>query len=438
MGIENTQALGNVAPDVGALPTPNLGARTEAQKFNRPAALPTAKAPTKPDESPEIVVTAKPKFDDSKLLTAADEVAAPEYKKFTDTFGRERYTTQLRDRSKEEVAFDTASRLQAMGDMKGYEKYMQQYDTELERGSKIRAKNLMESSQLLQAGIMFKDQAKIDKGVSGIMGTLQKNPDGMTWGLVRSPQNGELILTATDTGTGMPAPPQVEGYPAGTMAVFKADPTAGLSAEEVMALQMTALAKGDLAGFTKQIAEARKAVADIHQSEAGARLSNVRADLEPRAQALDERYKIGMLGVQQYEAQTGRMNAVTNRISASDISGFKGSLAEDDYKYVDPDTEAKTSIPRYRVQPKNSTEFGYAFPGIQSVRGGQGVLNATYGKNAVAVQNVMTRANSLGWKVLAGNDGRLYFSPRADVPPTLITEKALEKYGNKGRLYNAQ
>lgn len=433
LGVEKSQELGKAAPDLGAIPMPNINKPKPAA-----AALPAAKAPAQPAESPEIVVTAKPKMDYTNAPTAADEVAGPQYQMYKDTFGRERYTTQLRDRSKEEIAFDTASRLQQMGDIKGYEKYMQQYDTELERGSKIRAKNLMESSQLLQAGIMFKDQAKVAKGVSGIMGTLQKNPDGMTWGLVRNPQGNELVLTATDTGTGMPAPPQVEGYPAGTMAVFKADPTAGLSAEEVMALQMTALAKGDLAAFTKQIAEARKAVAEIHQSEAAARFSNVRADLAPRELALDERYKMGTLGVQQYEAQTGRMNAVTNRISASDISGFKGSLAEDDYKYVDPDTEGKVSIPRYRVQPKNSTEFGYAFPGIQSVRGGQGVLNATYGKNAVAVQNVMTRASTLGWKVLAGNDGRLYYSPRADVPPTLITEKALEKYGNKGRLYNAQ
>jgi hypothetical protein len=435
LGVDKSQELGKAAPDLGAFPVPNIN---KPKPVAAPAALPAAKASAQPADSPEIVVTAKPKMDYTNMPTAANEVAGPEYKMYKDTFGRERYTTQLRDRSKEEVAFDTASRLQQMGDMKGYEKYMEQYDTELERGSKIRAKNLMESSQLLQAGIMFKDQAKVAKGVSGIMGTLQKNPDGMTWGLVRNPQGNELVLTATDTGTGMPAPPQVEGYPAGTMAVFKADPTAGLSAEEVMALQMTALAKGDLAGFTKQIAEARKAVADIHQSEAGARLNNVRADLAPRELALDERYKMGTLGVQQYEAQTGRMNAVTNRISASDISGFKGSLAEDDYKYVDPDTEGKVSIPRYRVQPKNSTEFGYAFPGILSVRGGQGVLNATYGKNAVAVQNVMTRASTLGWKVLAGNDGRLYYSPRADVPPTLISEKALEKYGNGGRLYKAQ
>jgi hypothetical protein len=446
---QDTAALTAPAVDMGAIPTPNINAKTEARKFNRPTALPTAAPAAEPED---IVVTAKKDgyyLKDGKTEfrgpgAVAEEVEGPKYQVYKDTFGRDRYTTKLRDRSKEEVAFDTATRLEQMGDMKGAELYMEKYDRELERGSKVRAKNLMESSQLLQAGIMFKDQAKIAKGVSGIMGTLQKNPDGMTWGLVRNPQNGELVLTATDTGTGMPAPPQVEGYPAGTMAVFKADPTAGMSAEEVMALQMTALAKGDLAGFTKQIAEARKTIADIHQSEAGTKLSNVRAELAPKELALDERYKMGTLGVQQFEAQTGRMNAASNRIRALGggdgfgAGGFKGSVFEDDFKYSNPETGNKTNIPRYRVQPKNSTEFGYAFPGVLSVGGGQGVLNASYGKNAVAVQNVLTRASTLGWSVLAGNDGRLYFSPKAGVAPTLITEKALEKYGNGGRLYNAE
>jgi hypothetical protein len=451
LAIESDQApLATAGWEPTAMPKVNLGARTVAEKFAPPkAALPTAAPAGEPDE---IVVTAKKDgyyLKDGKTEfrgpgAVAEEVEGPKYQMYKDTFGRDRYTTKLRDRSKEEVAFDTATRLEQMGDMKGADLYMEKYDRELERGSKVRAKNLMESSQLLQAGIMFKDQDKIAKGVSGIMGTLQKNPDGMTWGLVRNPQSGELVLTATDTGTGMPAPPQVEGYPAGTMAVFKADPTAGMSAEEVMALQMTALAKGDLAGFTKQIAEARKAIADIHQSEAGAKLSNVRAELAPKELAIDERYKMGTLGVQQFEAQTGRMNAASNRIRALGggdsvgAGGFKGSVFEDDFKYSNPETGNKTNIPRYRVQPKNSTEFGYAFPGVLSVGGGQGVLNASYGKNAVAVQNVLTRASTLGWSVLAGNDGRLYFSPKAGVAPTLITEKALEKYGNGGRLYNAE
>lgn len=319
LGVEKSQELQVPAMDMGAIPTPNVNARTETQKFNRPqGALPTA-APAA-SEAPEIMVNAPAKFDGTVTQSAADEVAAPKYQVFKDTFGRERYTTKLRDRTPEEVAFDTATRLQQMGDTKGADEYMAKYDTALERGSKIRAKNLMESSQLLQAGIMFKDQDKVAKGVSGIMGTLQKNPDGMTWGLVRNPQSGELVLTATDTGTGMPAPPQVDGYPAGTMAVFKADPTAGMSAEEVMALQMTALAKGDLAGFTKQIAEARKAIADIHQSEAGARFNNVRSDLAPAESAAEIRAKDSRTAVDWYQAKNqagiGWKNAESSRISA--------------------------------------------------------------------------------------------------------------------------
>jgi hypothetical protein len=452
LGVEKSQELQVPAVDMGAIPAPNMNAGTEAQKFNRPqAALPVATPPIPtpvgmsqqaPAPQGYYLKDGKTEYAGPGAVSAENEIETPKYQAYKDTFGRERYTTQLRDRTPEEVAFDTATRLQQMGDTKGADEYMARYDTALERGSKIRAKNLMESSQLLQAGIMFKDQDKVAKGVSGIMGTLQKNPDGMTWGLNRSPDGNELVLTATDTGTGMPAPPQIKGYPAGTMAVFKADPTAGMSAEEVMALQMTALAKGDLAGFTKQIAEARKAIADIHQSEAGTNLSNVRAELAPKELSLEERYKMGILGVQQFEAQTGRMNAASNRIRAlsgeGGAAGFKGNVSEDDFKYDNPETGNKTTITRYRVQPKNSTEFGYAFPGVLSASGGQGVLNASYGKNAVAVQNVLTRASTLGWSVLAGNDGRLYFSPKAGVAPTLITEKALEKYGNGGRLYNAQ
>lgn len=428
LGIERSQALGTPEVDLGALPKVDI---------NAPRPMPRAALPTA--DAPELVVTAKrptPKMDYTNVPSAKDEVAAPQYQKYTDILGRERFTTKLRDRSREEVAFDTATRLQQMGDMEGYDKYMQRYDTELERGSKIRAKTLVESSQTLQAGIMLKDPAKVNKGLSGIMNTLQGNPDGMTWGLNRSPDGNELVLTATDTATGLPAPPQIEGYPAGTMAVFKADPTAGLTAEEVMAGQMTALAKGDLAAFTKQIMEGRKAIADIHQSNAAARLSNVKADLAPEDQAIDKQYKLGMLGVQQYEAQTGRMNAVTNRLSAQSGGPDKISYAEDNFKYESPNG-MKMNINRYRAMNKATNELSYVYPEIPSVQGGVGYLRPEVGADAVAIQNVLTRANTLKWNVFAGADGRLYFKPPTG-KLTLISDKALQKYGNQGRVYNTQ
>ncbi len=434
LGIENTQPLGNATPDLGAIPLPDINAPKPRPVAARPTALPAAG-----EEAPEIVATARrqPKMDYTKVPTAADEVAAPQYQKYTDMFGRDCFTPKLRDRSKEEIAFDTATRLQQMGDTEGYDKYMQRYDAELERGSKVRAKNLVESSQMLQAGILLNDSNKVNKGVSGIMNTLQNNPDGMTWSLQRSADGNELVLSAIDTATGMPAPPQVKGYPGGTMAVFKADPSAGMTAEQVMAGQMTALAKGDLAAFTKSIMEGRKAIADIHQSEAAARFSNVKSELAPRELALDERYKMGMLGVNQFEAQTGRMNAISNRMSALGGGETKLNFAEDNFKGVDRDSN-KVVIQRYRVQEKGSSDYGYMYPDIPGVNGGPGRLRPEYGKDGIAVQNVLTRARTLGWNVVAGNDGRLYYQPRPDVKPTLISEKALKKYGNQGRLYNVQ
>lgn len=325
LGVEKSQALQMPEADLGALPMPNLEARTDAQKFTR-RALPTAAATPVPavNQKPYAVKDGRVEYS-GPTLSAADEVESPKYQMYKDALGRERYTTQLRDRSKEEIAFDTASRLQAMGDMDGYEKYMKMYDTELERSSKKQAREMTDGLRQINAGLLTGKSDLMAKGLKNVFGAMQGNNDGVTYDMVRSPDGSQITLVGVDTASGMPLPSSVKDAPPGTLAVFKADPSSGMPAEAVMAGQLAAVATPEgMFNWTKQVMLGRKAVADLASSEASTQLNKTRADLLPQEFVLDKTYKLGQLGVAQQNANTAAFRA-----SRAGSSAAAGAAAKD-------------------------------------------------------------------------------------------------------------
>jgi hypothetical protein len=294
------------APEVnlGAIPTPNINARTEAQKFNRPqAALPAPTVtPTPPMAAQNAPAPQGYAMRDGQVEytgpgAIAAEVEGPKYQVYKDTFGRDRYTTKLRDRTSEEIAFDTATRLQRMGDIKGAEQYMEKYDRELERTSKKQARDMGNGLRQLNAGLLTGNSELMSKGLTGIFSTMQNNSDGVTYDMVRSPDGNQITLMGVDTATGLPLPPSVKDAPPGTIAVFKADPAAGLPVEAVMAGQLSSLAtpEGNF-NYTKQVMLGRAAVADLAYKQSGTELNKVEAELRPKKFALDEKETSARIG----------------------------------------------------------------------------------------------------------------------------------------------